>query len=843
MARPKKPEKKVTRYTYDDIKEPRTPETGHTMLMDDEYQVVRVSMDNGWKKALNVGKLDDEPETVAIDMDPLIDPLLLWAGKKSTVDVPVLPLQRNEIVSESRIRQIVDRARRRASEERGEGAQMSLTFHELEKEIRDSEREKRVEFYTHHEGWRNKLICGDSLQVMQSLMHYEGLRGKVQMIYIDPPYGISFNSNFQQRVDSTRNEQGDSAEDVVAVRAFRDTWTLGVHSYLSYLQERLYVTRELLADSGSVFVQIGEENVHLVRSLLDEVFGEANACRTIAFQKTSGAGSGSGKTDLMPGVVDFVLWYAKNKESVKYNALYRLKALGEDGSSKYTYVETADGTRRPMNAQERATGLLPEGARAYRLDNLTSSTGVDKTRYPVCIDGREFRPGTSVWKTGEVGMRRLIESRRVHPMKTSLSYVRYIDDFPAFPLNNFWGDIGGIQSRSDPKVYVVQTATKAVERCMLMTTDPGDLVFDPTCGSGTTAVVAEARGRRWVTCDVARVAINVARNRLLGMTFPHYQLMGSSVADGFRYETVQRVTLKSIANDLEPEIVPLVDRPLVDSSAARVVGPYEVLTLGRYAAEDWQGMVVSDGEVADYVSVIARLYRRDASTDGATGFLHAIVDDVSGPLGISIGPISGRVTAKQVADAAQDAVSAGIRHVDILGWAFEANVGEIKSKLESRGKLQIGLVMIRPDTLMSGLKVTSAAGLFSPLALPEVACEPVGSDTEGKALFKVVLKGVGVFDRKTQSADFKAADSGYVSAWYLDEDYDGDCFVDCQMFFDFKKHPNLKSIVNEDIDGREFSMRYESDPFSPGHYRVAAVKVVDVYGNESTVTIPLDSEA
>lgn len=271
MAQAKKSDKQVTRFTYDDIKEPRTPETGHTMLMDDGYQVVRVSMENGWKQAVNVGKLEDEPETVLIDMDPLIDPLLVWSGKKSTVDVPVLPLQRNEIVSESRIKQIIDRAKKRAAEKASEGEQLSLAFHDLEKELRDSEREKRVEFYTHEEGWRNKLICGDSMHVMKSLQHYEGLGNEVQMIYIDPPYGVSYDSNYQQRVDSTRNEKDDYIEDVLSVRAYRDTWVLGVHSYLGYLQERLYLCRELLAESGSVFVQIGDSAVHLVRAVLDEV--------------------------------------------------------------------------------------------------------------------------------------------------------------------------------------------------------------------------------------------------------------------------------------------------------------------------------------------------------------------------------------------------------------------------------------------------------------------------------------------------------------------------------------------------------------------------------------------
>lgn len=276
-------EKKVTRYTYNDIKEPRTPETGHTSLLPGEDLVVTLPMDNGWSKAIEVGKLPEGDERpVVVDMDPAADPVLFWAGKRNRREVPVLPLQRNEIVSESRIAQIIERARRAAEEKSGVARQGHL-FADLEKTLRESDRTKRVEFYTHDEGWKNKLICGDSLHVMESLLHYENLRGKVPMIYIDPPYGIKYDSNFQQRVDSTKNDEKDQADDVLTIKAFRDTWALGVHSYLSYLQERLYLCRELLTEAGSIFVQIGSENVHLVRALLDEVFGQSSFVSQISF--------------------------------------------------------------------------------------------------------------------------------------------------------------------------------------------------------------------------------------------------------------------------------------------------------------------------------------------------------------------------------------------------------------------------------------------------------------------------------------------------------------------------------------------------------------------------------
>lgn len=839
MARAKKPDAKVTRCTYDDIKEPRTPETGHTMLMDDEQQVVRVSMDSGWKQALNVGKLADEPETVLIDMDPLIDPMLVWSGKKSTVDVSVLPLQRNEIVSESRIKQIIDRARRRAAETRGEGEQLSLGFAELEKELREGDRERRVEFYTHEEGWRNKLICGDSLHVMQSLLHYEGLRGKVQMVYIDPPYGISYDSNFQQRVDSPKNDQKERADDILTIKAFRDTWTLGIHSYLSYLRERLYLTRELLSDTGSVFVQMNQENEHLVRALLDEVFGAANFVSTIVFTKTAGFSS-----NLMAGIYDVVLWYARDKSSMEYHQLYEEKVLGGKGATGYTLVDLPDGTWRHMTPEEKSNpAALPEGARVFDGWPLSSSGETSSGPVDFEFEGRVFRPPpNNHWKVAPEGLKRLAELGRLVRIGNRIEFKSYFDEFPYTPYANVWLGMGE-RGFVGEKWYAVQTDWRVIQRCILMTTGPGDLVLDITCGSGTTAFAAENTGRRWITCDTSRVAVNVARTRLLSSLFDPLKLRGSKVSDGFEYVRAAKYSAGILAYDMEPEKIEILDKPVLDASSARVIGPLEVMTIGRYQESDWAGYV-SEGEgLADYVSVVSRLYDSGASTDAASGSIHAVTEGPDGQFGISVGPLSGRVTAKQIVDAAQDAIAAGLKSIHVLGWAFEANVGEVKAKLESRGALQITLVMIRPDTLAEGLKVTDPAGLFSPLALPEVECFEAGLDETGAPLYSVALKGVGVFDRKTRTADFKPADSGYVSAWYLDEDYDGDCFVDCQMFFDFKKHPNLKSIVNEEIDGHEFAMRYESEHFPLGHYRMCAVKVVDVYGNESTVTVPLGPEA
>jgi len=320
----------------------------------------------------------------------------------------------------------------------------------------------------------------------------------------------------------------------------------------------------------------------------------------------------------------------------------------------------------------------------------------------------------------------------------------------------------------------VQTGTKVVLRCIAMATDPGDLVFDPTCGSGTTAYCAERLGRRWITCDTARVAINVARQRLLSSTFEHYKTRNGKVSGNFLYKTVNRVTLKSRAYDLEPEKVELVDQPEVDKDAIRVCGPFEVMSLGRYSVEDWKGYVVREpgiGEAANlenYIEVICRLYRKNAAIQGATGLVHAVAENEKEKIAISVGPLSGRVTAKQISDAVQDALASGILEVHVLGWAFEANVGEVKSALEKRGKVRVELIMIRPDTLAEGLKATQPEMLFSTLALPDIA---ITAEKNGKEKqVRVTLNGVALFNRKTRSTAYKAADLGYVSAWYLDED-------------------------------------------------------------------------
>ena len=511
-----------------------------------------------------------------------LDPQLVWRGKDEqdaaelVVNAPPLYIQ--EKVHPKALVDDLLRQTREKQHDRGElMADLFADFNGIPKDA------DKTEFYQHDQNWTNRMILGDSLQVMASLAEREGLRGKVQCIYFDPPYGIKFNSNFQWSTTSRDVKDGNAAHitrEPEQVKAFRDTWRDGIHSYLTYLRDRLEVARDLLHESGSIFVQIGDENVHRVRAVLDEVFGDENFVAQIS-TKTSGGSTGV----YLAGVVDYVLWYARAHNAMKFRSIFNTKEVGQAGAEKYNRAQSIDLVRRPLSyVAADGSQSIPEGTRVYRQDNLTSqSVGRDKgdgaaSWFPVTIRGREIKPSLKVrWKTNEQGMGRLLKADRVEITGDSLAYVRFIDDFAAASIGNIWTDLGGVQSRSDPKVYVVQTAASLIQRCLAMATDPGDLVLDPTCGSGTTAYVAEQWGRRWITIDTSRVALALARARIMGARYASYLLADSregqikeaeltrtapstaattsNIRHGFVYERVPHVTLKSIANNAEIDVI------------------------------------------------------------------------------------------------------------------------------------------------------------------------------------------------------------------------------------------------------------------------------------------------
>lgn len=497
-----------------------------------------------------------------------VDPQLVWRGKDeqdwSDLVVHAPPLYIQEKVHP---KVLIDDLKRQTERERAQDADipqvdMFADFNGLPSE------DAKTEFYAHDAHWANRMILGDSLAVMASLAEREGLRGKVQCIYFDPPYGIKFNSNFQWSTTSRDVKDGNSdhiTREPEQVKAFRDTWRDGIHSYLTYLRDRLTVARDLLTDSGSIFLQIGDENVHRVRAVMDEVFGEENCISEIAFAKTTGL-----NTNFLSSRFDFLLWYAKKKDVLKFRRPFVTKSHEDGTADTYSWIRNEAGAYRALSRAEKETMSIPVGYHLYKPDNITSQGNpfVDFS-----FEGRSYSFRS---KTTLSGLTRLGKAGRIHKARNSVQYVRNLDDFAAIQVSQLWSDTG-TGSFTDEKLYVVQTGIKTIQRCILMATDPGDLVLDPTCGSGSTAYVSEQWGRRWITIDTSRVALALARARIMGARYPYYLLTDSregqlkeaevtrkapassptrgNVRHGFVYERVPHITLKSIANNAEIDVI------------------------------------------------------------------------------------------------------------------------------------------------------------------------------------------------------------------------------------------------------------------------------------------------
>jgi adenine-specific DNA-methyltransferase len=501
-----------------------------------------------------------------------LDPQLVWRGKDeqdwSDLVVHAPPLYIQEKVQP---KVLIDELERRTKDDTSsDELQFDLfaDFNGLPSEA------AKTEFYQHDAHWSNRMILGDSLQVMASLAEREGLRGQVQCIYIDPPYGIKFNSNFQWSTTSRDVKDGNLehiSREPEQVKAFRDTWRDGIHSYLTYLRDRLTVARDLLSESGAIFVQIGDENVHRVRALMDEVFGDANFVALITVEKTSAQTS-----EFLSLSTDYVLAYARSKARLKFRSLFGEKLPTESVMSEYSNFEDERLCRTPIQRLNNAAewSEFESRFRVFSKDTTTSSRPPGS--FPVSFRGAQYTPGNGYWKTGELGFSRLIKANRLEPRGSSLRYVRFFRDYPVSPLHNIWRDVR-FSSRREDKVYVVQSSVTLVQRCLLMATDPGDLVLDPTCGAGTTAYAAEQWGRRWITIDTSRVALALARARVMGARYIYYLLADSrdgqrkeaeitkttpsevsthsNVRQGFVYERVPHITLKAIANNAEIDVI------------------------------------------------------------------------------------------------------------------------------------------------------------------------------------------------------------------------------------------------------------------------------------------------
>nr|WP_294512006.1 site-specific DNA-methyltransferase [uncultured Rhodopila sp.] len=525
--------------------------------------------------------------------NPDLDPQLVWRGKDALdaepLSVPTVPIYIQEKVSPEALIRDLQRQKKQ-----GVSAQADL-FGNFD---RIADPEDKLDFYQHPENWSNRMILGDSLLVMNSLAEKEGLRGQVQCIYIDPPYGIRFASNWQPSTLKPEAKNGKAeglTHEPEQIKAFRDTWKDGINSYLTYLRDRLVVSRELLSESGSIFVQIGDENVHLVRVLMDEVFGRENFCSQITVMKTAGQSA-----EMLAGISDYLLWYGRDRQQTKFRSPLNIKRVEHDQAGVYRWIQMPDLTEFRADEEELAD-VERSGGKIFRIDNLTSQRPPGD--FPVRYNGSDYRPGKGFWKSGIPGMDRLVRAGRVRKSGTSLAYVRFLADFGASAIGNIWSDTG-TGSFTANKIYVVQTGTKTIQRCLLMASDPGDLVLDPTCGSGSTADVAEQWGRRWITIDTSRVALALARTRLMAARHPAHILRDTKegaqteaeivaqapregpfhndIRQGFVLERVPHITLKSIANNIDVDVIDERWMPALENARGALNA-----ALGK-TYEDWQ---------------------------------------------------------------------------------------------------------------------------------------------------------------------------------------------------------------------------------------------------------------
>ncbi len=822
--------------------------------------------------------------------DPHLDPQLVWAGKAehTSFEVPTVSLHVHERIDP---KTILEAVRKKNGAPKGPEQLSFFDSPAAKQPLREA-----VDFYKHPHGWSNRLIAGDSLLVMNSLLEKEGMAGKVQMIYIDPPYGIRYGSNFQPFVNKRDVKDGkdeDLTQEPEMIRAFRDTWELGIHSYLSYLRDRLLLARELLHETGSIFVQISDENVHRVRQLLDEVLGSAQFCSLITFRKkTMPLGS-----DVTESVSDYLLWYARDRKRVKVNPLFREKR--GVGDSTWSHIELPDGTRRRTSPEQRASGVVPDGARLMQTISLLPTQYRPNQDFEFEFEGVPYPPPKgNCWKTTPEGMSKLRAALRLVPAGKTLRQVAYFDDYPVSRVTNLWADTSGAE---DPS-YVVQTNTLVLERCVLLSTLPGDLVLDPTCGSGTSAFVAEQWGRRWITCDTSRVAIALARQRLMTANFEYYELAHADegVGSGFKYKTVPHVTLKSIANN--PEIKEgmtraqidaaiakyadqetLYDQPKIDKSRARVTGPFTVEAVPAPVVKpvdatdpepksheadrsevrsgetlrhaEWRDELLRTGirgkagqritfsrvepmQGTRWLHATAETKPNDSGSenigepDGAAYAVHKVV--------LHFGPEHAPLEQKAIELAWQEASSLAPKPQLLVFAAFQFDP-EAAKDIDSLGAQSLGMTLLKvqmnADLLTEDLKKKRASNeSFWLVGQPDVELRQLESG-EHKGQWQVEVRGFDYYNTKT--GEVQSGGASQIAIWQLDPEYDERSLYPRQVFFPMSGEgegwARLARSLRAEIDEEriEAYRGTVSLPFEGRTGQRVAVKVVDDRGIES----------
>ena len=802
-------------------------------------------------------KTEESVKTYAFD--PHLDPTLQWAGKTEDMsfDVPTSSIHIHESIKPHKILSSV-----RNDIETKVGDSLQLSLFEDDPLIRRKFRQQSVEFYQHGVNWTNRLIAGDSLVIMNSLLEKEGMAGQVQMVYIDPPYGIKYGSNFQPFIDKRdvkdKNDE-DLSQEPEMIKAFRDTWELGIHSYLTYLRNRLLLSRELLSETGSIFIQISDENVHHVREICDEIFGADNFISQIIFQTTSGFESST-----LSRAGDIIIWYAKNKKNVKYRTLYFEQNV-KPGENLYNWLLLADGSQRSMTSDEKLNpSLIPDGTTVYLADNIISQ-GASSEPQPFSYRGKVYNPGSaSHWKTSVEGLKRLAENNRIHISANSIRYRRFSTDFPYQQYTNIWTDTR-TGNFTEEKKYVVQTSPKVIARCMLMATDPGDLVIDITCGSGTTAFVAEQWGRRWITCDTSRVAITLAKQRLMTATFDYYKLAHEKqgVGSGFVYKTVPHITLKSIANNEPPARETLFDQPEIDKTKVRITGPFTVealpapvvkplddlsdveeLNVGAKQA-NWRDQLLATGILGRGGKRIE--FSRIEPMVG-TKYLHAEAEtreDIPCRAVICFAGETKPLDSRMVAMALDEAETLRPSPQLVIFTAFQFDP-EASKYIEDTKWPGVTLLKVQMNTdLMTEdlKKKRSSDQSFWLIGQPDVE---LIKDKRSHNRYKVRVNGFDYYDVKKGTVE--SGSTSRIAMWMLDEDYDGMCIEPKQVFFPMggkkdgwnKLSKTLKAEINQELI--EKYAGNESLWFTVKPNSRIAVKIIDDRGIESLKVLRVGEE-
>jgi len=806
----------------------------------------------------------EKAKSAGAKLSAMSKPFLNWAGKaeRLSFEVPTLPLFIHERLSTKAILDTL----------KGHKRDKQTDMFDLWGDPQHSITDQVLRAYEHKDKWVNRMILGDSLVVMNSLLRYENLGGQVQMIYVDPPYGVEFRSNFQPFVrsrDVKHNDDEDMTREPEMVQAYRDTWVLRLHSYLTYLRDRLLLARELLDSSGSIFVQIGDANVHHVRELLDEVFGPENFVAVINFKTMMPLESGE-----IESVYDYLCWYARDKERLKYRNVFVPKAVGED--SEFVFADTTGRDYRRLTTEEIANfAETAQKCAVFKRSDLASSGYTPSCIFPIEFEGQTFvtKRGKS-WRTTPEGVEVLKSKGRLFILGKKLYYKMYLRDFGYRSLTNSWHDtieFGG-------RMYVVQTTPTVVERCLLMTTEPGDLVLDPTCGSGTTAYCAEKWGRRWITADTSRVPLALARQRLLTATYPWYELKDEprGPAGGLVYERKQNknneeiggivphVTLESIANNEPPKEEVLVDRPEKKASITRVTGPFcveaTIPTPQDFEEIRADAPAMPDAETqTSFVDRMLEILRKSpvlrlegnktvtlkgVRLPAKTLSLSAeamVPNGTEKPVAFVFGPENGAVSEKLVYQAAKEANAKSYAHLYVIGFAIQPNARMLVEQCADVVGIPATYVQATPDLMMGDLlKNMRSSQIFSVCGLPEAEIRKA-KKVNGAQRYEVELLGLDVFDPVTMEVHHRGADD--VPAWLLDTDYNGLCFHVSQAFFPrTSAWENLKKALKGEYEDTVWDHLAGtiSAPFEAGEHSQVAIKVIDDRGNELLIVKSLN---